>query len=151
MPRTKLPPSGVSLESGERPPALSAKEKASLIDEYVEVRARCLAWEPNVNPDAARLEELEAMLLAWCEKHPAAKPLVLKGTKYMVPITKRKNVRTVINVANVFKRIGEAAFLKVCTIGLGAIDKEIPKAERKQYVSEALTGNRTIQEPVRIG
>jgi hypothetical protein len=122
-----------------------------LIDEYAEIRARMNAWKPNVNPHEARFDEIEAEILERQSKHPATKALILQGTRFTLPVSARRKVRSYLAgaVEKLFAKVGQAEFLKVCAPPVTWVDKQIPLPERGQYLSETFTGPRTIGEPVR--
>lgn len=136
---------GRSAKSG--PPSIDKK----LVDEYVDVRSRSNAFKPNVNPHLKRLGELEELLLKACDNQPAADRIVLKGNLYLVPVSPRHNESEIKSVAAVHQRLGLDWLLANCKITLGAVKKAITdKAERAKFIATTQTGDREIQEPVRI-
>jgi hypothetical protein len=118
------------------------------IDEYVEVRAKCMAWQPAVNPFAARLAELEPKLLAMAESLDAKEASVLHGNKYVVPISGRERKRTILQVPKLFKKLGMKWVVANCKPTLKAVEKALSAKEFKAFVSEEQTGPRNLGEPV---
>ena len=133
------------------PKAVTKLTIQDLVDEYVQTRAKVMAWEPPENPHEERFDELAAEILRRQEKEPAKEPIVLETPRCKLPISARKMVRSLLPLAaeNLFKRWGQETYLKVCSPpALGMIDKLVPQADRGQYVKEAFTGARTIGEPI---
>jgi hypothetical protein len=120
----------------------------ALVDEYCDLRERMKAWRPEVNPIAARYAEVSALILAAYESHPAAAPIIAHGRRFDLPITARRIERKISNLAGFFRKIGRDKFLEVCSLTLGAVEREIPKDKLNLYISESQTGHRTIGEPV---
>lgn len=118
-----------------------------VVDEYVEVRQRMLQWRPQVNPDAQRFQELEDLILSWCAKKPATKRLILEGSTHVVPVSPCENKRVVINLPGLLKKLGSTKFVAIAKVTLKAIERVIPKEQRKLYIRESRNGPREIGEP----
>lgn len=118
-----------------------------LVDEYTEVRSRCLAFKPNVNPDAERFAELEGEILSRVAKEKPAKRLVLEGELYRLPISPCESRTKLRSVTALFKKLGLRKFLQHCTVKLSAA-RHLGE-DGKKYLITKRTGPREIGEPVR--
>ena len=137
---------GAQLDPTGRLP-LTAEQRAS-VDEFARVRQLCLAFQPNVNPHAARFAALEAELLIWCEGVDPEQPVVLEGEHFQVPVSRQEWQRRPKNIRKLFNAVGVTKFLAACSMTLTSIRKLIPKGEQGDYISETRTGPREIGEPV---
>ena len=124
--------------------------RAQLIDEFAELREKVKRWKPNVNPHLARFAELEATILGWYEKTPADTAAIAEGERFKLPISACAVKRSIRNVAAFFKLVGQRKFLSICSITLGAIEKELPKDQRAKFITSEQSGARRIGEPVQI-
>jgi hypothetical protein len=124
--------------------------RAQLVDEFAELREKVKQWRPNVNPHLARFCELGAIILSWYEKTPADEGIIAEGERYKLPISARHVKRSIRNVAAFFKLVGQRKFLTICSVTLGAIEKEVPKDLRGKFIASEQSGPRTIGEPVQI-
>jgi len=120
-----------------------------LVDEYVEVRAKVLAWKPNVNPDAARYAELHAKMLEAATKARADQAVVLEGKLWKLPITHQEQQSTIISIPALQKKLGLKWLLENCSVTLAKVRKAIPRNKLADYILTERTGNREVQEPVR--
>lgn len=126
-------------------------EQRVILDEFVQVRSRWKAWQPAVNPHSARYEELKATILGWFEKNPADVAYIAEGTSHKIPITMRENKRTVVKVLQLVRKLGLKWVAENCTPTLSAIEKsKLSPEQRKQFITEAREGPRSIGEPVLI-
>jgi len=124
-------------------------EQAAKVDEYGVLEARMRAWKPNVNPHAQRFNQLRAEILTWCESDPAGENLILKGQRYTVPVSQRQNHRWVSNVLGFIRLLGGARkYAALVPPTLALVEEHVPKAERGKYISEELTGRRSVGDPV---
>ena len=122
--------------------------RESLIDEYAELRQKMRAWNANVNPYAARFDELNRLILSWYEDHPADRSAIAEGRRWKLPITARRWQRSIQNLAGFFRKVGRERFLELCSVTLGAIEKEISADKLELYIHSEQSGNRSIGEPV---
>jgi hypothetical protein len=115
----------------------------------VQVREQMKAWKPNVNPYIQRFKELEALILAWSEPQPAASNLVWEGYSHLVPVSPRQNHRWIHNVMGFVRKVGGLkAYVELVPPTLALVERMVPKSDWGKYISEELTGRRTIGEPV---
>jgi len=131
-------------------PKLTPDQK-KLVDEYTEVRAKCMAWKPAVNPDAARYAELQKELLSWFEGEKGDErkaPALLKGTRFTVPVAARENKRTIIQIPKLLKRLGTKWIHENFKPTLKSIETVLTPVEMKKFVTEENSGPRTLGEPV---
>lgn len=135
-------------------PHLTTEQK-KLVDEYQQVRERCMAWKPNVNPDAARYQELQAAMLELCAAEAPDQAVVLEGNLYDLPISMRENRREIKDRHMLWRRIKrllggtDKKMAGVYKITLGQIDKILPSDEHEKFLIQERTGPREIQEPVK--
>lgn len=126
-------------------------EQRAILDEFVQVRSAWKSWQPAVNPHSARYEELKATILGWFEKKPADVAYIAEGTTHKIPITMRENKRTVVKVLQLVRKLGLKWVAENCTPTLSAIEKsKLSPEQRKQFITEAREGPRSIGEPVLI-
>lgn len=118
------------------------------VDAYVEARARWKSWQPPVNPHAARYNELQVKILAWFEKESAEAAFIAEGVKYRLPVTMRKNKRTLKNIAALFRKLGQKWVAEHCEPTLDAVEHAIAEDKLDLYIDEERTGSRTLGEPV---
>lgn len=107
------------------------------------------AWKPNVNPHTARFKELEALILSWGEKLPAGNKLIWEGHSHLVPVSARQNHRWVHDVMGFVRRVGGfKKYVELVPPTLALVESVVPACDLGKYISEELTGRRTIGEPV---
>jgi hypothetical protein len=123
-------------------------EQRRLVDEYVEVRAKCLAWRPAANPHVSRFAELQVAILAWFEKQDPEDQILAKGNKFSLPVGAKERKRTIVRIPELFRRLGMKWVAEHCKPALGALEKALPKDELAKYVEESRTGPRSLGEPV---
>lgn len=134
----------------ERPYAKLPLEQ--LVDQFAETRALDAAWNPSVNPHADKLGELEAELLARYEKTPAKKTIIAVGHRFKVPISARRRERKMKAgaLAKILVKLGSKKFVEICSVTLAALEKALGKDALKAFVTDKLSGKRTVGEPVLI-
>jgi len=118
------------------------------IDEYAEVRASAAAWRPAVNPHAARLAELQKHVMDLADLQPADAEVLLVGRRFSVPVGMRRIKRTIINLQQLWNRLGKEWMLKHCAPSLGDLDKALEPEDRAHFIDEERTLSRIIGEPV---
>jgi hypothetical protein len=120
-----------------------------LVDEYAEVRDRCLAWKPATNPHMARYFELSQVVLGWFEEQPADETLLATGNVYSIPVSARRRSRSLVNLPKLFKKLGMKWVLEHCRPSLTDIDRApLPAEVLATFIVEARDGPRTLGEPV---
>ena len=129
-------------------PKLSPDQR-KLVDEYVEVREKCRAWRPEVNPNAARLAELQPLLIALAGSTDPERPLTLKGKKHVVPVSRCELRRTILRIPALFRRLGAKWVAEHCKPTLTALEKSpLSPEELASFIHQDRTGPRTLGEPV---
>ena len=128
-------------------PKLTAEQR-KLVDEFREVRARYLAFKPNVNPDAARYAVLEETILGWFAGMKGDEVILAKGDKFSVPISACERKRTIKNIPALLKRLGTAWVKEHFKPTLKDLTKALDEKELAKFVDETRTGPRTVGEPV---
>lgn len=127
----------------------SSKRLLPLVDEYTAIRARMRARELANEPDALRLEIVEHLILQEFEKTPADQTAIAVGTRYSLPISKRRTVRTVIKIREFIRHIGGVdAVAKHWKPALKLVEKLVSAEDLSKFIEEARTGARSIGEPV---
>jgi hypothetical protein len=138
---------GKSASGAATKPQVTPEE--ALIDEYCELAEKMAAWQPALNPHAARFAEVSSLILGRYAQAPADRSILAPGARYLLPISAGRMKRSVVNLEKFFKAVGRQAYLEMCRPTLGNVEKAIPKEKQSLYIAESQTGNRTIGRPVR--
>jgi hypothetical protein len=117
-----------------------AAKRVAAIDEYGELARRVAAFKPT----AERKLELEKEIAAWYDGEPAECEFVVEGRFYSARISARALKRTIVDMAKLFLLAGKARFLQLCTVPLGAIDREFPLDKRQAFLAEERKGRRSV-------
>jgi hypothetical protein len=129
-------------------PKLTPAQRA-LVDEYAQVRDRCLGWKPATNPHMARYFELGQVVLGWFDGQPADEPILATGFSYSIPVSARRRSRSLINLPKLFKKLGMKWVLEHCRLSLTDIERApLPAEVLATFIVEARDGPRTLGEPV---
>ena len=125
-------------------------EQRKLIDEYVEVRARCQAWKPETNPHAARFEVLDELIPTWFSKLDAAEAILAHGNEFSVPFSacERKRKLKPKAIPALLKRLGTKWIQARFKPTFKDLEKTLTAEELAKYVTESRTGPRNPGEPV---
>jgi hypothetical protein len=119
------------------------------LDEYGEITRRLALCEP----DEERAAVLKAEIQSWHESAPADEPIVDRGERWEIQMSPRRNERSITDKRKAFnllkKSLGLDGVIAVIDIGLGVLDKHIPKSAQKAFVTEERSGCRTLK-PVAI-
>lgn len=121
-----------------------------LVDEWANLRAKNLAFQPNVNPHAKPLADKTAELLIFYEDRPGDQSYIAIGKEYKVPVSQRHRVRWPIELYKLFKRLGGKKYVAIAQPTLGDIEKALPEKLHPQFIHEERTGRRELQEPVKV-
>ena len=125
-------------------------EQRRLVDEFSEVRARVIAWRPAVNPDAARFAELNQQLVALAANMDPAEATVLKGYRFLVPVSACERKRTIVKIPALFRKLRAKWVAEHCKPTLTAIEKALSKEDLVRYVEESRSGPRSLGEPAAV-
>jgi hypothetical protein len=119
------------------------------LDEFGEIKRRLALSEP----DEQRLETLKAEIESWFEDSPPELPIVVRGDRWEVQLSPRRNERTIVDQRKLFnilrKTLGLDGVIATFNLPLGAIDKHVPKSAQAGLVTEERSGYRTLK-PVAI-
>jgi hypothetical protein len=115
-------------------------KRGPVIDEYGELARRVTAFKPT----AERKLELEKEIASWYGEEPADREFVAEGRFYSVQVSARGLKRTIVDMTKLFAAAGKARFLQICTVPVGAIDREFPVEKRKAFLAEERTGRRNV-------
>src|SRR4249919_3198076 len=66
--------------------ATKETSRQQIIDELGEVDRQFKLWTPGVNPHAARLAELHAIVAGWYKQSPPESSYVVEGKKYRLQV-----------------------------------------------------------------
>ena len=124
---------------------MNAKQKSAIVDEYGALHARIAAAEIQIDPDRRRAEQLEAEILSWHAQTPAEDCVVEEGARFLVRIGARSLQRRIVNMIGLYKFLGQAKFLSLCSFPLGQVDKMLQPSEAGKYVEGGRTGARSLK------
>jgi hypothetical protein len=114
------------------------------IDEYGEVKRRLALSEP----DEQRAKALKDTIEGWHKGDAGDVPVVERGALYEIQLSPRRNERTVTDKKKCFnalkKTLGLDGLIALFDIGLGVLDKNVPKSAQHAFVTEERSGYRTL-------
>jgi hypothetical protein len=117
------------------------KNYVALIDEL----GRLEADLEKITPKLERAKVLRGEIGRWCDQMPADQEYVVDGDRYAAAVSRRDNQRKIVSLGKIFRVVGQAEFLKVCSLTLKALDSLIPRNKQGRFVLEERTGKRTVK------
>lgn len=120
-------------------------DRATLIDEYGEL---CRQMD-EMKPVIARYKELGSMLQSWYVDTPADQSVTAQGRLYSLQISPRDNQTTIKDIRKVYRVLGVAKFLKLCSITLKAVKENVDAGVYEGLVETHRTGFRTLKTVLR--
>jgi hypothetical protein len=125
---------------------ISPPSRAAIIDEYGELERAIAAFKPA----AQRKAELEKEIASWYEDGPAEAEFTAEGRLYRVLVSPKALKRPIFDMSKLFNLLGKAKFLQVCSVPVGAIDREIPPEKHSAFLGEERTGRRGVESVARV-
>jgi hypothetical protein len=120
-------------------------DRAKLIDEYGELCRQLDAIKPAV----MRHKELGSMLQSWYVDTPADEPVTAQGRLYTLQISPRDHQTTIKDIRRVYRVLGVAKFLELCSITLKAVKESVDAKVYEGLVETHRTGFRTLKTVLR--
>lgn len=115
--------------------------REKLIDEYGEL---CRQID-EIKPAIARHKLLGSMLQSWFEEVPAEESVAFAGRYYTLQASPRDNQTKLKDIRKVYKALGAAKFLSLCSITLKAVRESLPDDLYQNLVETNRTGSRTLK------
>jgi hypothetical protein len=127
------------------PPTETQKYRASLCDDFGELKRLDDANKLAHAPTAARLKLITEIIQSWVPSELAGdQDASFEGSFFTVTASIRTNETKVTSMAKLFKFLSATKFFLVCKIGVGALEENIGKAMAASWLVKDRTGYRTI-------
>ena len=124
---------------GSRQKVVSIQEKRSrTINEFGDLDRRIKEFKPVTERHRVLKEEIAG----WFASHPADQPALAESDRYTIQLSPRAQQRSIISLAKIYRKIGQALFLKIATVPLKALDVACP--DQDGLVVTERTGVRTV-------
>jgi hypothetical protein len=129
------------------------RDQAAAVDEFGELARRVETFEnlaafQKYEKSLKRREELKALIASWYDKEPADKAFVADGKLWSVPVSERAPKREIVDMAALYKELGETKFLLLCGFRLEDADRHVSEQVRQLAIRKDRIGKRTLGRPL---
>jgi hypothetical protein len=88
---------------------------------------------------------LRSEMRSWCVLTPAGEEEIYGGARFTAVIGPQANERTIQSIEKVFTHVGQAPFLKSCSLTLKSLKEIVTPDDFELFTSQARTGTRPVK------